>query len=139
MRAPQNLCLFIWFWQSLLLRFPFTDENKKTGVGGRDCVDADVVIQRFLPLRLLPCFRYVCERSGLLLGNVAIDARSCAGCGASFCVVVSLFLRRYVKEDLDTCFSFLDASFGGVFWPGCFRWNPQPNPLLLCSGQLHHT
>lgn len=92
MRAPQNLCLFIWFWQSLLLRFPFTDENKKTGVGGRDCVDADVVIQRFLLLRLLPCFRYVCERSGLLLGNVAIDASIVCRVWGKFlcgCVVVS--------------------------------------------------
>jgi hypothetical protein len=58
----------------VVVALSFTDENKKTGVGGRDCVDADVVIRRCLFLRLFPCFRYVCERSGLLLGNVAIDA-----------------------------------------------------------------
>jgi hypothetical protein len=75
MRAPQNLCLFVCLALAVIVvALSFTDENKKTGVGGRDCVDADVVIQRFLLLRLLQCFRYVCERSGLLLGNVAIDA-----------------------------------------------------------------
>lgn len=68
---PLSVCLVLTV---VVVALSSTYENKKTGVGGRDCVDADVVIQRFLFLRIFPCFRYVCERSGLLLGNVAIDA-----------------------------------------------------------------
>jgi hypothetical protein len=85
---PLSVCLVL----AVVVALSFTDESKKTGVVGRDCVDADVVIQRFLLLRLLPCFRYVCERSGLLLGNVAIDASMVCRVWGKFlygCVVVS--------------------------------------------------
>ncbi len=96
---PVSVCLVL---AVVVVALSFTDENKKTGVGGRGCVDADVVIQRFLLLRFFPCFRYVCERSGLLLGNVAIDASMvCRVWGkflCMFCVVVSLFLRRYERR-----------------------------------------
>jgi hypothetical protein len=92
MRAPQNLLSVCLVLAVVVVALSFTDESKKTGVVGRDCVDADVVIQRFLLLRLLPCFRYVCERSGLLLGNVAIDASMVCRVWGKFlcgCVVVS--------------------------------------------------
>jgi hypothetical protein len=86
---PLSVCLVL---AVVVVALSFTDENKKTGVGGRECVDADVVIRRFLRLRLFRCFRYVCERSGLLLGNVAIDASMvCRVWGKFLCgrVVVS--------------------------------------------------
>jgi len=55
---PLSVCLVL---AVVVVALSFTDENKKTGVGGRDCVDADVVILRFLLLRFFPCFRYVRE------------------------------------------------------------------------------
>jgi len=53
---PLSVCLVL---AVVVVALSFVDENKKTGVGGRDGVDADVVIQCFLLLRFFPCFRYV--------------------------------------------------------------------------------